>query len=239
MSPALIALVLTVLFVAALTKATIGFGESLLAIPLLTFVVGIQIASPLVSLMAASVTLLIIGRSWQRIDLNATWRLIAAAVVGVPAGVWGLKTLPEAWMTAVLGTFLILAGLYHLLRPTLRALHGEHWTYLFGFLSGLFGGAYNMGSPPLIVYGAMRRWSPEQFRASLQSVFLPISVLILAGHASAGLWTTDVLQLFALSLPVVLLAFWLGDRLSQRISPGQFERVIYVCLVILGVLLLI
>jgi uncharacterized membrane protein YfcA len=239
MSSYLVVVCLAILFVAALTKATLGFGESLLAIPSLTLFLGVQVAAPLVSLVAASVTLMMIVKSWREIELRTTWRLVLAAILGVPVGVWGLKLLPAAWVTAALGILVILVGLYYLVRPTIAGLKGAHWTYLFGFLSGLLGGAYNMASPPMIVYGASRRWSPEQFRVTLQSFFLPISAMILVSHASAGLWTKQVLHLYLISLPVMSIAFWLGNRLSQRIEARSFERLVYVALIVLGIMLLV
>ncbi|MEZ4860764.1 MAG: sulfite exporter TauE/SafE family protein [Caldilineaceae bacterium] len=232
-------LTLAILFLAALVKAVLGFGESLLAIPLLTLVLGVQTATPLVSLLAATVTLLILLRNWQQLDLSATWRLILAAAVGVPLGVWGLKFLPVAWVTSMLGILLIVVGVYNLLRPTFSVLKGNHWLYLFGLLAGLLGGAYNMASPPILVYGAMRRWPPEQFRVTLQSFFLPVSGLILIGHATAGLWTAQVLQLYVLAWPVMLLAFWLGNRLNERMAAARFAQLLYGALVVLGVLLLV
>jgi uncharacterized protein len=39
----------------------------------------------------------------------------------------------------------------------------------------VFGGAYGMNGPPLVVYRAMRRWSPPHFRAILEGYFLPAS----------------------------------------------------------------
>lgn len=232
-------LTLSILFLAALVKAVLGFGESLLAIPLLTLVLGIQTASPLVSLLAATVTLLMLIRHWQQVDLAATWRLIAAAVVGVPLGVWGLKLLPAVWITTALGVLLILVGLYNLARPQLRPLPDHRWSYLFGFLAGLLGGAYNMASPPVLIYGAVRHWSPAQFRVTLQSFFLPVSVLILIGHATAGLWTSRVLSLYGLAWPVMLAAFWLGSRLNERVDVVLFGRLLYSALVILGLALLL
>ncbi|MCB0123458.1 MAG: sulfite exporter TauE/SafE family protein, partial [Caldilineaceae bacterium] len=127
--------VFAILFLAALTKATLGFGESLLAIPLLTLVVGVQTAAPLVSLLAATVTLLLLVRNWQRIDFGATGRLLTAAVVGIPVGVWGLVALPQAWITRLLGVLLIGVGGYNLWQPTMRGLHNPRWSYLFGFLA--------------------------------------------------------------------------------------------------------
>lgn len=78
--------VLIVIFIAALVKATIGFGESLLAIPLLSFLIDLQVATPLIALVAASVTALILWGNWQGIDLQASWRLLVAALCGVPLG---------------------------------------------------------------------------------------------------------------------------------------------------------
>lgn len=230
--------VFAILFLAALTKATLGFGESLLAIPLLTFIVGVQTAAPLVSLIAATVTLLLLVRNWQAIDLMATWRLLAAAVVGVPLGVWGLTALPAVWITALLGLLLILVGSYNLFQPQVTGLQDRRWPYLFGFLAGLLGGAYNMASPPVLIYGAVRRWPPEQFRVTLQGFFLPVSVLILIGHAGAGLWTRQVLLLYALAWPVMLLAFGLGNHFAQRTDPKSLGRLLYGALIGLGVALL-
>ena len=89
---------LFIVFIAALIKATLGFGDALVAMPLLTLTIGLQMATPLVALMMTSLTLLIIWHSWQCIDFRAAWRLVIAGIVGVPIGVWGLRTFPEHWL---------------------------------------------------------------------------------------------------------------------------------------------
>ncbi len=232
------AAVLAILFLAALTKATLGFGESLLAIPLLTLVIGIQTAVPLIALIAATVTLLLLVWHWQQIDLAATWHLLIAAVVGIPVGVWGLTALPVAWVTATLGIVLIGVGGYNLWQPTWTGLRDPRWIYPFGFLAGILGGAYNMSSPPILIYGAIRRWSPDHFRVTMQGFFLPVSLLILLSHASAGLWTGEVLRLYALAWPIMVVAFWLGNRFAQRVDPRTLGRLLYGALIVLGVALL-
>lgn len=239
MPTSLIVVVLVVLFAAALTKSVLGFGESLLAVPLLTLLLDIQTAIPLASLIASSVTILLILQSWRQIDLGATWRLTLAAVIAIPLGVLGLKRLPMDWTTAALGIVLVVIGLYYLRRPTFRARQGVYWTYGCGFLAGILAGAYNMGSPPIIVYGTIRRWPPHQFRSTLQGFFFVVNSMILASHASAGLWTPQVIQLFVLSIPAMLIAFWLGSRLSERLATGTFERILYVALIVLGVMLIV
>ena len=231
---------LLILFAAALIKATLGFGEALLAMPLLTVLLGAPTATPLVGLIGASLTLLILlSQGWQRIEFQIAWRLIVTAAIGIPLGVWGLVTLPAAWVKAGLGGVLIFVGLYNLLRPAVEAQIGARWAYLFGLMSGLLTGAYNTGGPPIVLYGALRRWPAAQFRITLQSCFLPLSFVALTTHSLAGLWTPRVIQLYVVSLPAVLLALWLGQRFTHRLAGPQFERLIYGGLVVLGAMLIV
>jgi uncharacterized membrane protein YfcA len=226
-----------VIFLAALIKATLGFGESLLAMPLLSLVLGLSTATPLVGLVATTLTLLMLGSSWRKIDLRSTWQLLGAAAVGVPIGVLLVRLAPAVLVTRILGVMLIGFGLFSLFRPALIMLAHPAWSYLFGFLAGVLGSAYNTAGPPMVLYSAARRWSPDRFRATMQSIFLPISLLVLLSHALAGLWSVWVFELYALSLPLLLLASWLGEQISRRMSENRFDRLVYAALLVLGLLL--
>ena len=239
MPPSLVIAALAVLFLAALTKSVLGFADTLVAMPLLTLTVGLHVATPVAMVAAFSVSCLMMVRHWRKMDLGAAWRLLVAALFGIPLGVWGLKQLPEAWLTTFLGILLILVGLYYLRRPALPARSEPYWTYLFGFLAGVLGGAYNIAAPPLLIHGTLRRWSPEQFRSTLQGFFVVLDAMIMVGHFSAGLWTPDVLQLFALSIPVLALGFWVGNRIGDRLPTATYERLLYVALIVLGVMLML
>ncbi len=63
--------------------------------------------------------------------------------------------------------------------------------------------------------------------------------MILVGHGVAGLWTPQVLQLYAFSLPAIMLAVFAGERLNRRLPREAFGRVVYAFLVVMGVLFLI
>ena len=228
----------SVIFLAALIKATLGFGESLLAMPLLTLVLGLSTATPLVGLVATTLTLLMLGASWRKIDLSSTWRLLGAAALGVPLGVLLVRVAPAVLVTRLLGVVLIGFGLFSLFRPALLTLAHPAWSYVFGFLAGVLGSAYTTSGPPMVLYSTARHWPPDRFRATMQSVFLPISLLVLISHALAGLWSPWVFELYALSLPLLLLAIWLGERVSQRIAGKRFDRLVYAALLVLGLLLL-
>jgi hypothetical protein len=95
-----------------------------------------------------------------------------------------------------------------------------------------------MNGPPLVVYGAARRWSPPHFRATLQGYFLPASIIGMGGYWLAGLWTPPVTHYFLVSLPVTLVAVFLGRVINHRMRGEAFLNYVYLGLVVIGALLL-
>lgn len=231
-------LTLLILFGATLTGSTFGFGGALFSMPLLTLVVGLEIATPLYGLVGWITALLVMGSSWRSAKLQLVWRLILATLVGIPLGVWLVRYLPSEILVKGLGLFLMAFGLYRLLALPVPALHRAVWAYPFGLMAGILAGAYNTGGPPVVVYAAMNRWPPETFRATLQGSFLVMGLGVLIGHGLGGLWTGQVLRLVALSMPVVIPTVWLGGWLNRRMAVHQFERFLFVILMILGLMLM-
>jgi uncharacterized membrane protein YfcA len=164
-------------------------------------------------------------------------QLLLASLAGIPSGLTLLKAAPESLVQAVLGLLLISFGLYNLVAPKLPTIQCRELAYVAGYLAGVLGGAYNTPGPPIIIYGTLCRWPPERFRATLQGYFLS-SLLIAFGHGLAGLWTSDVLELYGYALPIVMFATFLGGRLNKSLPRGQFDRFVYVAVVVMGALLL-
>ncbi len=231
--------VLSILFLAAFTRSALGFGDALLAMPLLALVIDMQTATPLVAFGATTIAITILLRQWRSVDIKAAWRLILSSLIGIPFGLLLLKTAPESIAKAILGVVLIGFGLYNLVKPNLPPLRSEKLAYVFGWVAGVLGGAYNTNGPPVVIYGTLQKWDPENFRATLQCYFLPTGLMILIGHGMAGLWTPTVLHLYAYALPVILAAIFAGGKLNKVMSGGQFNRVIYALLVVMGALMFV
>ena len=231
--------VLGILFVSTLTHSVLGFGNALIAMPLLAMVVGIKTATPLVALVLMTVALTIALRNWRIIEWRSTWRLVMSSLLGIPLGLLLLKGVSEAFMRAFLGVIVILFSLYNLVKPNLKITR-DHvgLAYLVGFLAGVLGGAYNTSGPPIVIYSTLRRWSPGRFLATIQSYFWFTGILILIGHGVAGLWNSYVFRLYGISLPVVFVAIFLGGSLNRSIPRKQFNRYVNVALVLIGLLLL-
>ena len=231
--------VIAVVFMAALVHSTLGFGTALVAMPLLVTVLDVDVATPLVGLtMLTTIALLLVG-SWRDLDVRSALHLLAASIPGIPVGLLVLSHVSQDVFKVGLGILLIAVGLYNLRTSVLPRLKHIGWAHAFGFVSGVLGAAYNVNAAPVAVYGIMRRWPPEHFRATLQGFFLPSTLFIVASHGLAGLWTGDVFGFYLPAVPAVILAVVLGRFISARIAPDRFQRVLYAALMAFGVLLLV
>lgn len=233
------AVILLVVFASALVRTVSGFGNALVAMPLLALAgISMQTATPLVALLSLVLAVCILLQNWKKVDFRSAWRLLAATALGIPIGTFIVKSAYEDVGKILLALIIIGFSGYSLAKPKLIALKNERMAYPFGFIAGILGGAYNSNGPPVVIYGTLRKWRPDEFRATLQGYFLPSSVIIVAGHALGGLWSPAVLNYFLISLPVTLLAAWIGKSLHRFIPPGRFDRLIHIMLLLIGILLL-
>ena len=236
-------LIFAILFVSTFIHSTLGFGQALIAMPLLAMVVELKTATPLVAFVLMTIAAVILLRNWRIVDLNAAWRLVLSSCFGIPVGLFLLRDVPEDLMQVFLGIVVILFSLYNLANRHLKILNlrraggGSILAYLFGFVAGVLGVAYNTSGVVITIYATIRDWSPDRFRSTLQGYFVFTGLLILASHGLVGLWTPDMLRLYGTSLPLILVAIFLGGKLHRFIPQGQFDGYVNVGLLILGCLL--
>lgn len=231
--------VLAVVFLATLVRSALGFGEALVAVPLLALVIPVEVAAPLVVLVSITVAAVVVAQDHRHVRVRSGGRLVLATIPGIPLGLLLLTAVPESVVKAVLAIVIIAFSMYCLASRTPVALSDDRMAWAFGFGAGVLGGAYGMNGPPLVVYGTLRRWPPEQFRATLQGYFLPASLLGMAGYWLTGLWVPAVTRYFLLSLPLAAAAIFLGRRLNRRMGGRRFVLYVHVGLVLVGATLLI
>lgn len=233
--------VLLVLFVATLIRSVFGFGEALVAVPLLALRIPVNVAAPLAVLVSIVVALIVVGQDWRHIHLRSTGWLVLATLFGIPLGLLLLTHVDPHLVKAILAVFIIAFAGYALVGSRPPQLHSDSrgWLLGCGFLAGILGGAYGMNGPPLAMYGAMRRWSAQHFRATLQGYFLPASILGMAGYWLSDLWVAQVTRYFLWSLPLTLIAVLLGRALNRRLHGDVFLKYVHAGLLATGAILLV
>ena len=231
--------VTAVLFLATLIRSTFGFGEALVAVPLLALVMPVETAAPVAALVSITVAALVLLQDWSQVHARSAGWLILSTLPGLPLGLLLLTHIVEPVVKGVLAIVILAFSTWSLVSRRSASLENDRCAWLFGLGAGVLGGAYGMNGPPLVIYGTLRGWSPQHFRATLQGYFLPASVLVMAGYAFAGLWTADVTRFYLLALPAVAMAVFLGRLLNRRIPAARFILYIHAGLLLIGSILLL
>lgn len=231
--------VLVIAFFAAVTQSLTGFGLALIAMPLLTQALGVEIAAPMVALMTISTQITLLLRYRSELNFQTVWRLSATSLIGVPLGVYGLQRVDEQIGLLILGIIIIGYSIYALLNFELPEVEGPRWAYGFGFVAGLLSGAFNTPGPAVVIYGNCRRWEPKTFKSNLQGFFLLNSTMVIIIHLLSHHYTEDVWNHFFQAAPAMALGLLAGIYLDRYINPATFRALVLALLILVGLNLII
>lgn len=234
-------LALTGIFAFATFAQTVaGFGFALIAMPLLALGgVPLTMAAPLVALVGLLLRPILLTHYWRSLRWGQVWRLGLASLLGVPLGVHALAALDGRLVTAIFGVVVTAYAIFALWEFYIPPMRHPLWTLGLGFVAGVMGGAYNIPGPSAVIYGIGRRWLSAEFKANLQAFTLFNSVTVTLAHAAANHLTPWVLGWFLFTLPAILLGFFLGAQLDERIPQGAFRRLVLFLLLLTGLSLVL
>lgn len=230
---------IVVVFFAILTQALSGSGLALISMPLLVQFLDPVAAASLVALLALTTQLVMLSRYRKALRIGRLWRLMLGSLAGIPIGILALAKLDKQIILTALGVLLVGYSLYSLFAPRLPEIRRTFWGYLYGFVSGLLGGAYNTGGPPYVIYGMSSGWQPSEFKANLQVLLMVNSVSVVIGHLIAGHYSAAVLRDYLIALPVVLIAAGVGFWLDRYIPVDIFRKLVMVLLLLIGIRMLL
>jgi uncharacterized protein len=142
--------VLLVVFFATLIRSTFGFGEALIAVPLLALTIPIEIATPLAVLLSITVAAVVVVQDWRQIHLRSAGWLLAPPFPGILPGILLLTSVHQHLVKGLLAIVIMAFSSYALVGRKPPALESDNrtWLLICGFLAGVLGGAYGMNGPP-------------------------------------------------------------------------------------------
>src|SRR5690625_3124153 len=155
-----------VLFVATFVRTAFGFGEALIGVPLLALMMPVEVAAPIAVLVSITVACIVLVSDWRHVEFRSATHLVLFTFAGIPIGLLLLTRVPEPIVKAVLGLVIAAFSAYCLFHKRQARLKDDRLAWLFGIHAGVLGGAYGVNGPPVIVYGSLRHWTPERFRAT-------------------------------------------------------------------------
>ncbi|WP_027015543.1 sulfite exporter TauE/SafE family protein [Comamonas composti] len=217
-----------------------GFAFGMVSMSVWIWVLEPQVAATL-AVFGALVGQLVAAFSVRRgFDLRMLLPFVAGGLVGIPLGVALLPRLNMDVFRALLGALLVLwcpAMLMSSRLPRLKA--GNRLADgLVGMLGGIMGGLGGFTGTLPTLWCTLCGYERDRQRAIIQNFNLSMLAVTMLTYLGTGLVTRDVLPLFAIVAPAMLIPTFLGTRMYLGISDLRFRQIVLGLLTASGVILL-
>jgi len=229
--------VVLILSVASFIQSATGFGNALLCLATLPLIIPVEEGIALITVFNLAIASAILLFNRDGFSIKKAMPLIIGGVIGIPIGFYGLKVIDGALIIRVLGVVLIMISLNELLKGRILPLIHlpEKAGIPMGMLSGILGGAFNVGGPPIVVYAYSRGWGKAQSVAVMQSVFIVMGFIRLGLMVGAGDCSP---RLFHMTLWATLPAFgaiWLGKKALDHFPQQLLKQIVFTMILGMGI----
>lgn len=220
----LIFLVIIIICAAFLTEAIFGFGGGLIAVPLLSLLLGVQDAVTTVLIFQLGMGFLLFS-SYKNVDWHHAMPLTIGLLLGTTVGTYSLATIDETLLRKILAVSILLFLLLPFIvkKPSVP----EKRSGIVGVLSGVFGGWFQgiigTGGPVFTMYLSAIVQDKYAFRATLIFVFFITSLIRMGTSISLGLFNQQILTMTLFAFVPYLLALLLGSKLHVKVKTEHFR----------------
>lgn len=232
-------LALSILIVAYTFRGVTGFGSGLISTPLLALFLPLTFVIPFISILDITASLTHVIHTRQHISWKTIRKAIPFAFIGVPLGLYVLKSIDTLILVKALGLFIILFAIYSLISPKLKKSDFFIWPIFAGFFGSLIGTLFGTGGPFYVFYFHLQKLDKTVFRATCAAVFLIDGLIRATGFTLSGFYTSVVLFNIAFALPVMFFAMYIGEHIHTNVSQQTFQRAIGVFLIFSGLALIL
>lgn len=221
-----------VICVAGIGQAVSGFGFMLIAVPLLTLLMGPREAVPIGLAIGQAIALLGWYEGRAEVDWQPIRLLVVGSLVGLPLGLLVFRLVPLGLLQVLIGAVVI--GLTLLLVIKIALPSSRASLLGTGGVSGVLLGASGMPGPVLVVALQTVGLPPRRFRSTLQALLSIVGFAALGAFLLSGSYSLDSLWLFLAGLPATWVGWRIGDLIFARLDHRTLRIVVLVTLFLSG-----
>lgn len=213
-----------------------GFGSSIMAMPLLTQIVPLRTAVPMILFFDILMGTVLGLRSRHQVHTGELRRIVPSVLIGMVLGLLLLVYAPERPLLFILGVFVLLhSGWSLLFKRGFKELN-PRLAMPFGFIGGMLTAMFGTGGPLYAIYLAGRLRDPAQLRATTSTLVVITAFTRLVLFAIAGLYAnTAIFILAAMLVPFAFIGYFTGVWLHSRVAPAKVVRLVWAILIVAGI----
>lgn len=230
---------ITYIFLSFLVSSIAGFAGAAFAVPLTASIIGLENARCAVNIISIAFNATISIQQRKNIKIKEIVPILMIIFLGMGFGVFiNSYITSEEVMLRILGScILLLSGLKLLVDKEMKL---NKWRS-FGiiFVSGIVNYMFLCGGIILVLYMGQKYRNKDQFRGTNGIIFLLQSILMFFLQQSKGMYNQESYLVGLLGIVPVIIATMIGKKIVKKISQKHFEKITYILLMIMAIMLIL
>lgn len=232
----IIILVLLTSITAYLIKGLVGFGPSLIIVPVLSAFLDFRTAVAIASLADVVSSGLLYFKERKKVSIRRMSIILSGMLVGTFIGVNMFSYIPGHLLQKLFGVYLIFVAIKSFVVKSEKTIeYNKYIAMSVGVLAGILGGITNVNGPPIVMYLKSITEDKRNLRPNLSFIFFFDAVWRTSLLWSEGHIGSFVVSIFGLSvLPGMIFGLYLGEQLLKRINSKTVSSIIEFLLLATG-----
>jgi uncharacterized protein len=219
-------------FVAGVVRGYSGFGFAMIAAVTLSAGLSPREAVPIILVLDIVIAIWLLPKAWRDVDLKSLSWLAVGAVVGIPAGVGFLSSIPAKPMRICISIITMAAAMMLWYGFSLKKMPRRPGTVSTGLVSGMLTGSTAIGGPPVILFYLSSPASATVSRASLIAFFAGGDLLAFSFSIFHGLVTANILKSAALFVIPLCAGLAVGSRFFNKSQMDARKKILILLMVL-------
>ena len=230
-------LVCAITVISSFIQGTTGFGFGIFAMIFLPHILLYTEANVLSTMLSSLTSLLVCVVGFKKINWKNTVFPVLGCVISTYLAVAFIKTQSSEMLSLLLGVALFLLSIYFFffsdkikIRPTWYA------GLIAGILSGIMGGMFSIGGPPVVVYYMQSEDDPKSYVTTISAYFVLSGIVSIASKAAMGFVTSYVLWGLVIGIIGMVIGSFAGKRVRDKVKPKMMRKIVYGFMAISGII---
>lgn len=229
-------------------EGLIGFGGTIMALPLASAVIGLKLTVPIMTIVVLIASLVIAIRDYKYINKKEFIKITLLMIIGLPIGMWLFDFLPEKPLKVLLGVFMIVVAVKggfdgsrfkkEIHEKKIDSKDKNIISNIILFLGGIIHGAFTCGGPFVVIYATKNIKDKSSFRATLCALWATLNVIMITIDALNGEITGEILTISAITMIFVTIAIIVSNIVHKKLKGESFTKFVYIALFVSGILMM-
>ena len=229
-----------IVFLMQVLDSVAGFGSTSIGIPFLSLALGTETAVAMLPTAGITLCLIIIILNYKKIQIRELLIILAFVIPIMPIGYLLYARLRTAeWvLRLVMGSIVTVVSVREIWRRMIRKNTADppRWViYTTFFIGAVVQGMLSMGGALINVFALSRMKSKGEFRVTMVCVWLITGIINMIYRVFVlDIYTPVIWRNILYSVPLVCIAFLVGNRIHRRIPNEKFASAVYVIQLVSG-----